>query len=1043
MLDSQKILLQEAEILCGVSGAELKIGRKFHWNDAEYQIDSLDREGALVKRIASEVLPMDTHYPERDYIQGPPNLFSNPEIDKGTGTAKLFQEEDQSNGIGANDEKSLNEEGLIKWLSNKSGVEKSQIAEDYKHMSKASKKEIKKQYRNSAVDLENNSLHIMNSFYMPWLTPDQLKFLKQRGFKERNTPAGWMMKGPAIEAYQSKYQNSYSFPEMELNNLLCVSAVDTTDISPKTGEYNEDRRTVEKDSIFEDESVLPRPGGPITNKQPKEKEAIDHALYGSNENSIRLQILPQGFYTGETEEDVEKLVNLLGKKYFTETAYDYVLERAEKMGISLATPVMASYKRNSAALPGKLFDSSTVDSVVEKLKSLPFPYVKVYSSNLGGDEHVSILISISLDNPDTWRYNILQNSAYSTFYLYNNGVLKQIEGGHGGFPKIRKRTFSTVDQLINFLSQIKKVNPEKETIISSLDNPKEGDLVEDKSKPNYGIGQITKINDNSYLVKYKNKNVEYRFNEADVLINHGDSYGKPVVESKTTTKARVHEDESNIVKIAKGTIDFYKNVVAKSNTAWNEKNLIGYIKEDIAEETGMDYVSMTDTWVKSILSKAMSTNDTKGEKPVIKNRPKNFKTNRGPMDRMVPQEESEEITTEVKNPGMLKTSDSETIASSTQGEKVEKYTKKASLSPVVKIQNIDFNIVPQEQLVRSVSDPSLVIAFSDLSEDSLSRVSAIIEDTPELKNLEFMFNKQMENSAVDEGFFGGKELSNIEEEPHKFGDIVSLKYDDSVPRAIFLKNVDDSGENPDVLLWFEEAINESGSHILPVNPEEVIPLEEDEASAEELKIAEEDLAEFEQEELDPEKLVDNEVDNIIKQETFNEGKEETAAYKIASDIIKDVDFTEVARFISYEMKEDGYSGDPLPYVQANMDRVKSTIENELSKSKFNIYANNKLLVIKAGMDKIQKIIPKYSKNDKYISKENPELQDTFWEIVSDYKNNGITPTEEEVKIDVEDHASNFSEEEKKELVSVILEELKINNKHKNASTNNFEINWGS
>ena len=42
-----------------------------------------------------------------------------------------------------------------------------------------------------------------------------------------------------------------------------------------------------------------------------------------------------------------------------------------------------------------------------------------------------------------------------------------------------------------------------------------------------------------------------------------------------------------------------------------------------------------------------------------------------------------------------------------------------------------------------------------------------------------------------------------------------------------------------------------------------------------------------------------------------------------------------------------------------------TIEEELPKSKFAIYANNKLLVIKAGMDKISKIVYNKASTDTF------------------------------------------------------------------------------
>jgi hypothetical protein len=101
----------------------------------------------------------------------------------------------------------------------------------------------------------------------------------------------------------------------------------------------------------------------------------------------------------------------------------------------------------------QIFDVTNTNSVVDRLKNeLIFPYVYAYSSNLGGNENVSILLSISKDKKETWANSIFENSNYMRFHIYNNGTVKLI-AKHYNLPKVRQFAVKTINDLITRLNK--------------------------------------------------------------------------------------------------------------------------------------------------------------------------------------------------------------------------------------------------------------------------------------------------------------------------------------------------------------------------------------------------------------------------------------------------------------------------------------------------------------------------------------------------------------------------------------------------------------
>ena len=95
------------------------------------------------------------------------------------------------------------------------------------------------------------------------------------------------------------------------------------------------------------------------------------------------------------------------------------------------------YLNEAKGVKGSVFTVNDVDKWISGLKNnIKAPYVNVYSSNLGGDVNVAILITISIDEREEWKNKILENSKYVKLYLQNDGVLEYISGS----LKFRKTT---------------------------------------------------------------------------------------------------------------------------------------------------------------------------------------------------------------------------------------------------------------------------------------------------------------------------------------------------------------------------------------------------------------------------------------------------------------------------------------------------------------------------------------------------------------------------------------------------------------------------
>jgi len=92
------------------------------------------------------------------------------------------------------------------------------------------------------------------------------------------------------------------------------------------------------------------------------------------------------------------------------------------------------------------------------LGGLNVPYKSGRVSTLGGNENVSILFSISLDNRGEWESGYIENSRYARFNLERDGTLEHFSGRIEGIKKFRKC------KVKDFKGAIDKINKWLETV---------------------------------------------------------------------------------------------------------------------------------------------------------------------------------------------------------------------------------------------------------------------------------------------------------------------------------------------------------------------------------------------------------------------------------------------------------------------------------------------------------------------------------------------------------------------------------------------------
>lgn len=93
----------------------------------------------------------------------------------------------------------------------------------------------------------------------------------------------------------------------------------------------------------------------------------------------------------------------------------------------------------------KIFNIENVENFISELKqALKYPYINIYHSTLGGNDNISILLTLSLDHKENWPGNILENTRYLKLHIFNYGKLEFISG----YKKIRKISFNSINDIV-------------------------------------------------------------------------------------------------------------------------------------------------------------------------------------------------------------------------------------------------------------------------------------------------------------------------------------------------------------------------------------------------------------------------------------------------------------------------------------------------------------------------------------------------------------------------------------------------------------------
>lgn len=93
-------------------------------------------------------------------------------------------------------------------------------------------------------------------------------------------------------------------------------------------------------------------------------------------------------------------------------------------------------------------------------KKIKAPYVHAEVSTLGGKQHVSILIRVSLDNRKDWENGIFHNSRYMQFHIQRPNIIELFTVHHELHQKakFRKSRAKSQDDAIKRINDyIKKV----------------------------------------------------------------------------------------------------------------------------------------------------------------------------------------------------------------------------------------------------------------------------------------------------------------------------------------------------------------------------------------------------------------------------------------------------------------------------------------------------------------------------------------------------------------------------------------------------------
>lgn len=95
-----------------------------------------------------------------------------------------------------------------------------------------------------------------------------------------------------------------------------------------------------------------------------------------------------------------------------------------------------------------LMEDSLIE-IIRNLKPYPFPYLSGYVSTLGGVGRPSIMLALSMQPKEQWKYGIKENSPYAHISIGHDGVMEMFSGMIK--PKLRKTKVASTHDIITKL----------------------------------------------------------------------------------------------------------------------------------------------------------------------------------------------------------------------------------------------------------------------------------------------------------------------------------------------------------------------------------------------------------------------------------------------------------------------------------------------------------------------------------------------------------------------------------------------------------------
>lgn len=221
-------------------------------------------------------------------------------------------------------------------------------------------------------------------------------------------------------------------------------------------------------------------------------------------------------------------------------------------------------KQETGGNVGEVFNIDSVKDFVEKIKSeIKAPYVSCSFSTLGGNENVSVSITLSMDKPDEWKNGIVNNSRYAKISLYKNGTVEKIAGS---LPKLRRFKAKTQDAVIDKLNMYlnepekfedggntdgeiqTKYYPASSDICISLDTHVPSSMANEQRRFNQNLKSFLLDKYGMTVEQYVAKKLHYK--SVDDLC-----YGPETVDYSSPDWRNLLKDRKQIVRFAQEQID--------------------------------------------------------------------------------------------------------------------------------------------------------------------------------------------------------------------------------------------------------------------------------------------------------------------------------------------------------------------------------------------------------------------------------------------------------------------------------------------------------